>query len=199
MSIAHLLEDFASSASDDDVLHMMSDVDLEEHRLEAFEKGYTAGWDDAISAKSKEGVQLTADLVEGIEKLNFSYHDALQQLLEKVEPVFEILTDTILPEALAAALGPQIVEELASMARARADVPLILSVPPGSVDAIRTVLDANGYEDLSLTEDDTLSPGQASLRLGETGREIDGSGVLDAIRAAVDAFIYQTKEDIRHG
>jgi len=199
MSIAHLLEDFSSRSGRGDAGQMMSDVAIEEQRLESFEKGYSAGWEDALANHAKEGAQLTAGLVDGIEKLNFSYHDALQQLFEKVEPVFEVLTRAILPEAIAAAFGPQIVEELKDMAHDGAEVPLVLSVPPGMAASIYPVLEASGFTELTLEEDDTLGPAQASLRLGETGREVDGSGVLETIRNAVDTFIYQTKEDIRHG
>ncbi|WP_121060641.1 ABC transporter ATP-binding protein [Chachezhania antarctica] len=199
MSIAHLLEDFVPRSGGGDSRQLMSDVALEEERLESFEKGYSAGWEDALAAQAREGEQLKADLVDGIEKLNFSYHDALQQLFEKVEPVFEVLTRAVLPEAIAEAFGPQIVEELKQMSRTGAEVPLVLSVPTGTSAAIQPVLEASGFTELTLTEDETLGPAQASLRLGNTAREVDGAGVLEAIRDAVDTFIYQTKEDIRHG
>ena len=52
MSIAHLLEDFGETHAHAPIA--MDDVSLEDERLEAFEAGYQAGWDDAVKAQTED-------------------------------------------------------------------------------------------------------------------------------------------------
>ena len=50
MSIAHLLEDFTAQA-EGAPMRLLDEEALEEERLAAFEKGYGAGWEDALQAQ----------------------------------------------------------------------------------------------------------------------------------------------------
>jgi len=70
MSIAHLLDDFAASGQSEQGL--IQEVELEEERLASFEKGYQAGWDDAVKSQVADGRRITADLAQNLHKRQLS-------------------------------------------------------------------------------------------------------------------------------
>ena len=62
MAISHLLEDFGTNSDLPGPLTMMSPEDIEDVRLGAFEQGYSAGWEDALSAQSRDRARLSETL-----------------------------------------------------------------------------------------------------------------------------------------
>lgn len=99
MSIAHLLEDFSLHASGGAV-HFLDDDALEDQRLAAFEKGYGAGWEDAVQAREQNSDQIGNELAAALSDLSFTYHEALTRMTLSLEPMFQSLVDTVLPETI---------------------------------------------------------------------------------------------------
>lgn len=130
MTIAHLLENFGIDTTAEPALPTISEELAEEQRLASFESGYTAGWEDAVAAKDKESSRISAELASSLEDLNFTYHEAQNQLLESLDPMFKVLTSAILPDAMAASFGHHIVDQLSEMAKGRTDQPMQIMVSP---------------------------------------------------------------------
>ncbi|MCE8508840.1 ABC transporter ATP-binding protein [Ruegeria pomeroyi] len=194
MTIAHLLEDFEINLMDPSRLRLMDEDTLEEVRLSAFEQGYSAGWDDAVSARSEEQGQLNATLARNLEDLSFTYHEALGQMTQSLEPMFESLIGTVLPETLERSYTQHIVEQLKSMAREQVSQPALLIVPAGVSSALKPILSEEFSFPVQLVEESSLPAGQACLRIGTAERDINCSALLNSIGEAMDSFLHQAKE-----
>ena len=199
MTITHLLEDFSTGVASGDVMKLMSDVALEDQRLASFEQGYSAGWEDAFSAQEKDQTRITGNLADSLGDLSFTYHEAMSELMESVEPVFRSLVDLVLPDIMARTFGQHIVELLCEMARDQASGPASLVVPAGAGAGLSTILTQELTMPVKSTEDTEMDPGRAYLRVGASEREIDSASLLKSIGDAVDAFTYQTNKELKNG
>ena len=95
-SLAAYLEDFGAPLSEVKG-YAVSDEVLETERLESFDKGYRAGWDDAIKAKTDEGTQQADAVVQALQDLSFTYHEVHAQLLSNLSPLLDEILQKILP------------------------------------------------------------------------------------------------------
>ncbi|MDE4172937.1 ABC transporter ATP-binding protein [Phaeobacter sp. PT47_59] len=199
MSITHLLEDFGGATAVEPEEPGLTEEAVEEQRLVSFEKGYSAGWEDAVSAKDRESTHVSATLASSLEDLNFTYHEAQTQLIESLDPMFKVLTSAVLPDAMAATFGHHIVDQLTDMARNQTDQAMRIVVSPGESNAVRALVSENVSVPVKVQEDESLSPGQAYLRVGASEREINSSALLESIHDSIDAFTYHVREDSQYG
>lgn len=199
MTIAHLLEDFELGLSSSGSLRLMPSEKLEEHRASAFEEGYSAGWDDAITAQADDQTQISADLSQSLQDIGFTYQEALVQLTVSLEPLFQSLIDTVLPEILEKSFAGNIVQQLNDMAREQATQSALLVVPSGAGRSLKPLLDREFPFSLQLVEEASLPPGQACLRIGNDEREVDCDGLIAKVSEAVGAFLQQAKAESQFG
>lgn len=198
MAIAHLLEDFsavrAAGAS-----RLVSEDEWQDHRLAAFEQGYSAGWEDAVQAQVREHRRLSEALARNLEDMSFGYHEALAQMVAALAPVLRAIIDRVLPEAMALSFGQHIVDELLGLAADAAGRPAVVAVPAGAAALVAPMLQRDFAMPVALVEDPALDPGQAQIRLGDSGRDIDCDRLLASIRATIEAFLFHATEETRHG
>ncbi len=198
MTIAHLLEDFGIKTPVEPVSSFSEEI-VEEAKLVSFEKGYTAGWDDAIEAKDKETTHVSATLATSLEDLSFTYHEAQSQLMESLDPMFKVLTSVILPDTMAATFGHHVIDHLNEMAKGQINEPMEIVAAAGEANAIRALLGEDPTFNVRVREDANLSAGQAQLRVGKSERELNSDALIESIRDSIDAFSYQFKEDSNYG
>ena len=195
MPISHLLEDFKTTDPAETATLLMSSLELEEQRLAAFEKGYSAGWEDATAADAQGRSHLSAALSQNIEDAVFSYHEALTQMQQALIPVFEAISEQLLPGMIRNGLAPHIVAAMQNIAAEAMGRPLVLTVPPGCEQAIAPLLPEPEGLEVILDEDPTLGEGQARLHLDDGGVEIDLSALAQDIRDALAAHVYETRKE----
>lgn len=165
----------------------------------AFEKGYKAGWNDASSAEENDQLKISAEFARNLQDLGFTYHEARNHVLKSLENLLLELVKKILPELAFETLGLTIVEEINSMAKVAADIPLQIVVSPLTRPTIEPMLDDFSTVALELIEEPSLSQGQVFLRAGQAEKQIDFSRVFEATSTALTA-VYQTNERIlKHG
>ena len=99
MSIAHLLEQFDMVSGLTSSFQWLDEETLEEHRLTAFERGYTAGWEDAEAARAREQSKAIDGLKDTLADVSFSYHEALSEMNRSLQPLFHSLVDKLLPSS----------------------------------------------------------------------------------------------------
>lgn len=199
MTIAHLLENFGTETTAQPDQPAVSEELLEEQRLASFESGYSAGWEDAVTAKDKESGRISAELASSLEDLNFTYHEAQSQLLESLDPMFKVLTSAVLPDAMAASFGHHIVDQLSELAKGQTGQPMQIVVSPGESAAVRKLLPENFSVPVAVQEDSSLAAGQAYLRIGASECEINCDALLESIQDSIEAFTYHAKEDSQYG
>lgn len=199
MGIAHVLEDFGSSELTSQSTIEISEVGFEEKRLEAFEQGYKAGWDDAIKAQADDQTRVASDFALNLQDLSFTYQEALGSLTKAMSPLFALIVNKVLPQMAQATLGVHVVEQLTEMARSEAEQPIEIVVSPENAPSIRILAERDLAMPIVITEEDSLGDGQVFLRFGATEREVNLDQVLNGISDAVDAFFYQAEPELKHG
>ncbi|TMV10648.1 ABC transporter ATP-binding protein [Arenibacterium halophilum] len=201
MSISHIFEDFTAPDAEDSPAPATGEQDdqYEEMRLAEFERGYSAGWEDAVKAQTEMKTHLTAELARNLEDLSFTYHEAIAQMTVSVEPVFRTLADIILPAALEESFRAHLVELLRTMVKDTVSGPVIITVPPGCSAGLDDVIGEALNMPLEIREDATLAPGQADLSIGSVERALDTGRLLTDLTTALDAFFYQSKKDSANG
>ncbi len=174
----------------------MTDVSLEEQRLEAFEKGYQAGWDDAVKAQADDVKRVSTDLAQNLNDLSFTYQEAYSAILSSLTPLLTQMVETVLPKAAHQTLGARISEMLSEMAAEYGNQPVEIVSAPANVTAIEEMIEADLSLTVTVKEESSLAEGQVFIRVGETERAIDLSEVLAEIGKSVSGFIKENQKDV---
>lgn len=189
--LATFLEDFGSTLMPMSRVPQSEEL-LETERLEAFDKGYRAGWDDAIKAKADDSEQLSDTLAQNLQDLSFTYHEAHAQVLSNLAPLFDEVLEKMLPTIAKDSLGQHISEQLMRTAKEMGAVSVDVMVAPGSADEVSQSLNAAASSfPISVKESSALDAGQAELRLGGKEIAIDLASVTTQITQAVRAAVHQ--------
>lgn len=173
--------------------------EVDEARLEAFEAGYKAGWDDAAAAHEAEDAEMRDAIQRALQEMSFTFHEARSHVLRALSPLFAELTARLLPEIARASLPHVVAEALGPYADLVADAPIRVLVHPDSRDHVESLVGRNPGLPLQFVDDPALSPGKVQLSLGTTETRVDLDGALTAIRTAIDDFFILNERDKPHG
>ncbi|MBZ8117553.1 flagellar biosynthesis protein [Roseovarius sp. LXJ103] len=195
MGIAHLLEDFGST-QDEHTIHL-SDVSLEEQRLEAFEKGYSAGWDDAVKAAKDDASRISADFSSNLMDLSFTVQEAQAGLVASLKPLLKGMVDQVLPRLARESLGNRVIETIQSMAGEACQGKIRIITAPANLAALEALTEGLIGMDVTLLSEISLGEGQVHIEVAGDGREINLDRVLDDISKAVDGFFEDQNNDMQ--
>ena len=109
MSLSHRYRNFGGSKASAEPTSEASSETNEDQQLQAFEKGYQAGWDDAVKAQADSIAKVSAEFGQNLQDMSFTYHEALSKLTLSIQPVLAEIIDKLLPSLAQKTLGPQIV------------------------------------------------------------------------------------------
>lgn len=198
MSISHLLEDFGASSFKSQS-GGTTEVLKEEQRLEAFEQGYKAGWDDASKAQSDSASQISAEFARNLQDLSFTYHEAFSHVMKAMNPLLEQIVQAVLPAMAQQTLGAQVIEQLMTMARSQGEQPASITIGPENRAAMEAILEQEMPFPVEVKEDPTMDEGRVELHFGQTEQEIAMDEVLAGIGQAVAGFFQQHEKELKHG
>jgi flagellar assembly protein FliH len=162
-------------------------VDLEEERLQAFEKGYRAGWDDAAAAHSGEQSRISTELGQNLQDMSFTYHEAYAALSREIAEVLRGLVGKVFPGAIGAALA-ETAEARIGEILAENRVPVEITVAPQNVARLEALVAGQAAPPLKIAAEGSLGEGQAYLRFGASEQRIDVGDVLEELAEAVERF-----------
>ena len=174
-------------------------IDVEGLKLEAFENGYKAGWDDAIKAQSDDRARISSALGQHLQDLSFTYHEASSQVMNAMTPLLNEMVNVLLPAMARETLGAHIVEQLRDMARDIGKLDVQIAVSPENVEAVSAILDDSFSFSVQVVEDATLAGEQADIRFATTEKQIDLSDLLNAVHEAVEGFAHDNRRKIANG
>lgn len=197
MSIAHLLEDFGSLAVAGPT--GLSEEEVESIRLEGFENGYKAGWDDALKSQTEEGTRISEDFARNLSDLSFTYHEAHSHVMQSMAPLLQDLVDTILPEVVRDTIGFRVVEQLNEMARDAGEQTIEIAANAHDLPVIQSLLDRDFGFPINAQADGDLAEGQVVLRMANDERQIDMEAVMSGIKDAVAGILDDTERTLKHG
>ena len=172
--------------------------DLEEARLEAFESGYRAGWDDAATANETEDAASREAVSRTLQELAFTYHEARNHILRALSPLLSEITARILPEVARASLPHLVAEALGPYAEIVSEAPIKVSIHPNQRALVEGLMGRNPGLPLQLIEDAGLSLNRVVLSLGTSETRVDLDSALITIRTAIDDFFELTLKETHH-
>ena len=192
------LEVFETPSAASDTVVLQS-AEIEEARLQSYETGYSAGWEDALAATSAEEGKISAEFANNLQHLNFTYHEARAHLLRSIKPVLVEVTTKLLPEVAREAIAPVVLDALMPLSDETLDQPIHIQINPNSRPAMERLLTQAAGMTLDIDEEPTLGEGQVYVRLGGSELKIDLDGAAaEVIRAVHDFFDYSEREET-HG
>ncbi len=196
MTIAHLLEDFTSTGVAQVSPAAQGDDALEELRLAAFEQGYSAGWEDAVQKGTGADARFSEALTQTLQDLSFPFHELRGQMLTAMTPLFDCLSETLVPNLARAGLGPQLTALLNGANETLIDQPPELLVAKGRQDDFASL---NLPVPVQISEDPCLSGDQIILRLGQSETALDRQALTQSVTDLIDTFQFDAQEDAKHG
>jgi flagellar biosynthesis/type III secretory pathway protein FliH len=182
----------------DDVV-IISKTELEDTRLIAFDKGYAAGWDDAVGAQSDDAARLKAEVARSVQAMAFGFQEARAHLLKSLAPLIAAMVGKLLPDVARASLAPMVLDQLMPMAEVLTDAPVTILLHPRAREAMEALLlNAPGLP-VTLVEDRNLGEGQVYLKSPMVESLIDMDRATADITAAIRGFFELTEEDRNYG
>ena len=172
---------------------------MDDARTAAYETGYSAGWEDAVSAQSTEQTRMSEEVARNLQALSFTYHEARSHVLRRLEPLLKDMVAKVLPEMARESLGHFVLEALRPVASHMTDMPVTLTLNPASRSAVEAFLAAETTLPINIVEEPTLSDGQVFLRFDDLEKQVDLDGVILAIAGAVDSFFHFEQQEKAHG
>lgn len=188
MSIAHLLPDFSSPDWGQIDLVTGLPTAQPEDSLESFERGYKAGWDDAVKASEQDGNKVGAELARNLQDLSFTYQEAHSAMLQELRPLFRNLVTSVLPEFAKKSLGPMVVEQMTEIAAGMGEATARIRLNPLDQQKLAPMLEGDFGFPVETEADEEMLEGQIMMRFGDREREIDIPELLRDITASIDGF-----------
>jgi flagellar biosynthesis/type III secretory pathway protein FliH len=172
---------------------------LEDIRMQAYEQGYTAGWDDAAAAQTDDQSRIKADFGRNLQTLGFTFQEARTHVLRAIHPLLNQIITCLLPELAREVLPSVALEVLMPLADEMADAPVTIVLNPASRAAVEALLEQATGLPLTVVEEPMLGEGQVYLRLGDIETRIDLDRATADIARAVRDFFDTTEKDQRYG
>ncbi len=199
MSVSHRYRNFGGEKKPKEE-NVESDTEaLEDEKLQAFEAGYQAGWDDATKAQSDEREKVTAELGQNLLDMSFTYHEALSKLTISLEPAMRQIVEKLLPEMVRNALGAHILEQVQAMLNDQLKRPVEIVVNPKNIETVERIVGSKLSEPFEIAGETSLGEGQAFVRIGDGERQVDLDTVITELSNAVEAFFHETSQESADG
>jgi len=196
---SNLFQDFGTRQPAKDTARSASAEEIEDLKLEAFEAGYQAGWDDAVKAQSDTLTHVSSGLATSLQTASFDYHELRSTLNASVQSIMDQVVSIILPKMAHASLGAHVRDHIVGASREALDRPIEVVVAPEAEEPIQGVLADQLPEPFTLVTDPLLASSQVVVRLGTRETEINLAKVTTDISAAIDAFFNVQNPEERDG
>lgn len=198
ISRPYRLEEF-DLTSGNNAKEIDSEPVLEKEKLDAFDQGYRAGWDDATAAQQQDQTRIASELENSFKDLSFTFHEAKAHILQSIEPLIKEMVNKIFPD-LAKENLPQIVSErLLRIFQDATERPITISVSTESRIAVESALPSDPGFPISIKEEQTLGPGQVFINLGASEEVLDLDSSLNSMRLMLTEFFEANKMDRKYG
>lgn len=195
--LADLLEDFGTTTTEP--RGSISAEDLETLRLDSFEQGYKAGWDDAVQAQSDDQRNISSVFAQNLLDLSFTYNEAYAHMIKGLKPLLTDITTKILPELMHATIGHRVSEELLRcVANSDGLAEVVIHTPEENTAAVETLLEQDFSFPVSVRPDPSLAPGQVHLSFDNKEIELNFNELIAEFTAAIEAFTHELSPGENH-
>lgn len=167
---------------------------VEAIKAQAYEAGYTSGWDDAIASDKTSRLRMEAEFERNIQNLAFTFGEAVTHVRSELRQFLETITDQFLPAIAPDILREHVRSELLRLGEELTDIPVELVASPDCNPTVAEMLKSDFAMEITLVEDADLSEGQVYLRLGAREMEINLEPLMKAVSTQLSALNEEPQE-----
>lgn len=171
----------------------------EEARLAAYEKGYAAGWDDALASQAEDQQRIRTELARHLQAISFTFHEARSHMLRSVGPVLVEMAARILPRMARQTIGATVLETLMPELEQASKTPITILVNPAERATVEAVFTSVAGLPVELRDEPSLGESQVFILRGETEMRIDLDRAIAEIEAALRAYLEMAEQEVLHG
>ncbi len=200
MTLQNLLETFdGRERKVDKPPGALDPKEVEAIRAEAFESGYSSGWEDAQKADNDARQRVEAEFERNIQNLVFTYSEAVDCIRGALKSFLSAVVEGFLPEIVPDLTREHVRNELLKIADDLIEAPVEIVCSPDSKTLLEELLHSNSSLDIRLIEDGSLAARQVYIRIAEREIEVNVAPLIEALRAQLRAVSDTDKERTSHG
>lgn len=177
----------------------IDDEEMQSTRLDAFEEGYKAGWDDAALSGAAVSEQMCQALSQNLQDLSFTYNEASSHVIASIKPLLIQLTGKVLPRIAQEFIGPLVLQTIEDAVRNNARPQVCVTVSESEASHIEKVFEQDFGFPVILASSSELSPGQACIQFENSEQMIDINSVTDRMSELVSDFLSQNERNLKYG
>ncbi|MFN4130017.1 MAG: flagellar biosynthesis protein [Paracoccaceae bacterium] len=178
---------------------VMDSAAIEETRLQAYDSGYAAGWEDATAATQDDQTRISSELANNLQQMAFTFQEARAHILKSVQPVLTQLCTQLLPPIAREVLAPVVLDTIMPLIDNLVDQPVHVVLNPAARMGVERLMSQAAGLPLLIVEEPTLGEGQVYLRLGEVEHRVDLDHAVAELTRAVHDFFEYSEKDGGHG
>ena len=200
MTLENLLETFEGRGSrPKDQSGLVDPKEVETLRTEAFEAGYSSGWEDAQKADADARHRIEAEFERNIQNLVFTYSEAVDCVRGELKNFVTAIVEGFLPEIVPDLTREHVRNELLKIADDLVEAPIEIMTAPESKPLLEELLQKDFALNIGLVEDSTLAARQVYIRIAEREIEVDVAPLVEALRGQLKAIVETKEERTAHG
>ncbi len=187
MTIAHLLEDFASFTEDTEQQDNAEEA-IEVSRLDGFEKGYQAGWDDSTNAHNQEMRNLSAEFSQNLQDFGFTYHEAFLHLTNSIEPLLQTILEKILPETAHEFLIHKVISEIKLLTNALSEPYVLATLNQANSERLKSLTSSDANVIINIQVDNSMPDSQVIFQISGNEYSFDMDLTISQIKQLVSNY-----------
>ena len=159
-------------------------------------KGFEDGAAAAKAVTAKENDQLNAETVAAISELSFGYHEAKHLFAASLRPLFQAISDRIVPMVMHETLGHQLIDILEQESVKAMTTPITIALAPEDFDRFSPLFTDKETAVLNPVSSDQVSIGHAMITNGVRSIRFNPDDLTDAIRMALMAITEHQQNEV---
>lgn len=195
MTLQNFLETFDTESGGKVALTGQPDPKVVESiRAEAFESGYSSGWEDAQKADGEARERVEAEFERNIQNLVFTYSEAVDCIRGELKNFLSAIINGFLPEIVPDLTREHVRNELLKLADDLVEAPVEIVCSPDSKPLLEELLHSNAALEIRLVEDGSLAARQVYIRIAEREIEVNVAPLVEALRIQLRAVAEDVAE-----
>ncbi len=195
MTLSHLYQNFGDQPQSKTAVNGTSKEAIEDEKLQSFEDGYSAGWEDAVKAQSEARDHIEDGFAQKLQEISFGYHEARTALTKELGEVLEPLFAKLLPNIARDCLVPRVLETVQELSRQIVDRPIEIEVSPDRMVAMQSAFESHIVDPFVVTPDEALEKDQIFIRIGAIERSVDLEDWATELRSMISNHLNLSQKE----
>ena len=188
MSISHILSDFTALQATADF--QQPDA-METFRLEVFETGYKAGWDDAAKAYDETNTRLSNDVLRNLCDLSLKHQSNYAQLQTRLTTIVNEISNVLIPTVADQSFAPKLIIFLEQQLKDTGMDTLDLHLNSKTARRLGDLMTPDLADRINLKVSPVLSETQAILQINGDAIEFTFKDAIEKLSDDLAGFLSQ--------